>query len=284
MRSKRRACSLSLAPAVSGKSRLALEVAGSLDEKFNDGVWWVDLAPLGDESFVPQAVGAALGVREQPRQVLTHTLRRFFADREVLLVVDNCEHVIGASARSDRGATTGRSATAHHRHQPRAAAERWRTNLSRAATVHSGWSRGQICRTARLSTSRCAFLSSGPAPHCLRSSSRPVIVPLSWKSAGISTGCRSRSSWLRRGSVHCRWNRSPPDFMTAFVCSAPATEPGCPAIRRCEPLSTGATTSSRTRSGGCCVACRSSSTASRSKRPRTSPLATRQTAPVSSTP
>ena len=82
----------------SGKSRLALEVAGTLDEKFNDGVWWVDLAPLGGESFVPQAVATVLEVREQPGQGLTQTLRTFLAPREVLLVVDNCEHVIGASA------------------------------------------------------------------------------------------------------------------------------------------------------------------------------------------
>ena len=82
----------------SGKSRLALEVAGSLDEKFNDGVWWVDLAPLGDESFVPQAVATVLGVRDQPGQGLTHILSKFLAPREMLLIVDNCEHVIGASA------------------------------------------------------------------------------------------------------------------------------------------------------------------------------------------
>ena len=82
----------------SGKSRLALEVAGSLDGTFNDGAWWIDLAPLGDESFVPQAVATVLGVREQPGQGLADTLRRFLAPRELLLVVDNCEHVIGASA------------------------------------------------------------------------------------------------------------------------------------------------------------------------------------------
>ena len=82
----------------SGKSRLALEVAGSLDGTFNDGAWWIDLAPLGDESFVPQAVATVLGVREQPGQGLADTLGRFLAPRELLLVVDNCEHVIGASA------------------------------------------------------------------------------------------------------------------------------------------------------------------------------------------
>ena len=82
----------------SGKSRLALEVAGSVEAKFEDGVWWVDLTPLSDESFVPQAVASALGVREQPGQSLTRTLVRFLATKEVLLVVDNCEHVVGASA------------------------------------------------------------------------------------------------------------------------------------------------------------------------------------------
>ncbi len=82
----------------SGKSRLALAVAGSLDEKFSDGVWWVDLAPLGDESFVPQAVATVLGVRDLPGQGLTHILSKFLARREMLLIVDNCEHVISASA------------------------------------------------------------------------------------------------------------------------------------------------------------------------------------------
>ena len=85
-------------PGGSGKSRLALEVARSVGEKFDDGVWWIDLAPLGGECFVPQAVAAALGVREQPGHDLTQTLARFLASRELLLVVDNCEHVIAASA------------------------------------------------------------------------------------------------------------------------------------------------------------------------------------------
>ncbi len=85
-------------PGGSGKSRLALEVARSVGEKFDDGVWWVDLAPLGGERFVPQAIAAALGVREQPGHDLTRTLATFLASRELLLVVDNCEHVIAASA------------------------------------------------------------------------------------------------------------------------------------------------------------------------------------------
>ncbi|HEU4687956.1 MAG TPA: winged helix-turn-helix domain-containing protein [Vicinamibacterales bacterium] len=83
----------------SGKSRLALEVASAGAPLFEDGVWWVDLAPVSDDQFVPQTVATALGVRDQPGQVLTTLVARFLTTREVLLVVDNCEHLIAAAAR-----------------------------------------------------------------------------------------------------------------------------------------------------------------------------------------
>ena len=83
----------------SGKSRLAIEVAASLTDRFEHGVWWIDLAPLSDDRFVPQAVAIALGVRDQPGQSLTPLLSRFLATSETLLVVDNCEHLIDAAAR-----------------------------------------------------------------------------------------------------------------------------------------------------------------------------------------
>ena len=82
----------------SGKSRLAQEVARSIDHTFEEGARWIDLAPLSDAAFVPQAVATVLGVREQPGQGLPDTLRRYLAPRQILLVVDNCEHVIGAAA------------------------------------------------------------------------------------------------------------------------------------------------------------------------------------------
>ena len=82
----------------SGKSRLAIEVADSLGDRFEHGIWWIDLAPVGDERFVPQAVAIALGVRDQSGQSLTSLLGRFLAASETLLVVDNCEHLIGAAA------------------------------------------------------------------------------------------------------------------------------------------------------------------------------------------
>src|SRR5215471_2123842 len=85
-------------PGGSGKSRLAIEVAAAVRDRFEHGIWWIDLAPLSDDRFVPQAVAVALGIRDQPGELLTPLLSRVLASRELLLVIDNCEHVIGAAA------------------------------------------------------------------------------------------------------------------------------------------------------------------------------------------
>ena len=83
----------------SGKTRLALEVARGLVGAYQDGVWLVELAPLSEGSLVPQAVATALGVREQPNHPLISTLVNALREQKVLLVLDNCEHLIGATAR-----------------------------------------------------------------------------------------------------------------------------------------------------------------------------------------
>ncbi|MCC6191193.1 MAG: tetratricopeptide repeat protein [Anaerolineales bacterium] len=91
----------------SGKTRLALEVAVHLllaqrgqaaDPRHADGVWWVELAPLGDPGLVAQAVAAALGAREARRQPLVESLIVYLRRKRLLLVWDNCEHLIGACA------------------------------------------------------------------------------------------------------------------------------------------------------------------------------------------
>ena len=62
-------------------------------------MWWVDLAPLlDDETLVAQCSGEGLGVREAPNQTLLETLVRFLQARELLLVLDNCEHLVDACA------------------------------------------------------------------------------------------------------------------------------------------------------------------------------------------
>jgi predicted ATPase len=82
-----------------GKTRLAIHLATDVLGKFADGVWFVELASIGDGDLVPQVVAAALDVPEQANRTLTATLADHLRDRQALLVLDNCEHVIEATAR-----------------------------------------------------------------------------------------------------------------------------------------------------------------------------------------
>lgn len=86
-------------PGGCGKTRLSLEVGHELRPRFPDGVWLVELAPIAEPERVGQAVANALGVREDSRSPLEQTLRRHLRAREVLLVLDNCEHLLEACAR-----------------------------------------------------------------------------------------------------------------------------------------------------------------------------------------
>jgi predicted ATPase len=85
-------------PGGSGKTRLALSVASGLAGEYEDGVWLVELAPLSDPDLMPQAVANALGVREAPGRSMTDMLVEHLQDQEVLLLLDNCEHLVGACA------------------------------------------------------------------------------------------------------------------------------------------------------------------------------------------
>jgi predicted ATPase/DNA-binding CsgD family transcriptional regulator len=86
-------------PGGSGKTRLALEVARDLLEDYSNGVWLVELAPLSEEALVPKAVAEAVEVPERPDEPLADTLIEVLGSRELLLVVDNCEHLLEATAR-----------------------------------------------------------------------------------------------------------------------------------------------------------------------------------------
>jgi predicted ATPase/DNA-binding SARP family transcriptional activator/DNA-binding CsgD family transcriptional regulator/Tfp pilus assembly protein PilF len=82
----------------SGKTRLALEVARDLIGSYPDGVWLVELAPLSEPRLVAQEVAGALQVLERPGQPLTDTLVDALRAKELLLVLDNCEHLVEAAA------------------------------------------------------------------------------------------------------------------------------------------------------------------------------------------
>ncbi len=85
-------------PGGCGKTRLALQVAADLLEEFANGVWLAELAALSDSALVPQAVASALGVREEPGRSLLATLADYLQPKQLLLVLDNCERLIGACA------------------------------------------------------------------------------------------------------------------------------------------------------------------------------------------
>ena len=81
-----------------GKTRLAAEVAERVIGRFADGVWLVELATVLDPAQVPAATAAVLGVREQPGVAVTDLLADVLTRQQMLLVLDNCEHVAGAAA------------------------------------------------------------------------------------------------------------------------------------------------------------------------------------------
>ena len=81
-----------------GKTRLALQVAGGAAPAFPDGAWLVELGALTDPALVPQAVATALGVREQPGEPLARTVAAHLQGKHLLLVLDNCEHLVAACA------------------------------------------------------------------------------------------------------------------------------------------------------------------------------------------
>src|SRR5258708_22176859 len=81
-----------------GKSRLSLQVASHLIDEFPDGVWFVELAPIADARRVPHAVASVLGVKEEAGRPVIEALVRFGRERRMLVILDNCEHVLQACA------------------------------------------------------------------------------------------------------------------------------------------------------------------------------------------
>jgi predicted ATPase/class 3 adenylate cyclase len=81
-----------------GKTRLAIQGGAELISDFPDGVWLVELAPVGEGTAVPDAVAAALGITAQAGLSMSDSIIEALSDRRVLIVLDNCEHVIDAAA------------------------------------------------------------------------------------------------------------------------------------------------------------------------------------------
>ena len=81
-----------------GKTRLSLQIAADVVSEYPDGVWFVEFAPITDERLVPQAVATVLGVKEETGRPVIEALIKHVRDRTLLLVLDNCEHLVHACA------------------------------------------------------------------------------------------------------------------------------------------------------------------------------------------
>ena len=77
-----------------GKTRLALELATSVADAYADGAWFADLSSISDPRLVAPAVAATLRVHEEPGRPISETLCEFVRDRALLLLLDNCEHLL----------------------------------------------------------------------------------------------------------------------------------------------------------------------------------------------
>ena len=88
-----------IGPGGTGKTRLALQASAEVLENYPAGVWWVELAPLADPSLIVPRVAATLGVREQQGRPLFDSLIDYLRAKSLLLILDNCEHLVEASAR-----------------------------------------------------------------------------------------------------------------------------------------------------------------------------------------
>jgi predicted ATPase len=84
-------------PGGTGKTRLALAVAEGVAERYRDGVWFVDLAPINDPSLVASSIADTLGIRERGSGAVADALRGHLQAREALLILDNFEQVLAAA-------------------------------------------------------------------------------------------------------------------------------------------------------------------------------------------
>jgi len=81
-----------------GKTRLTLQIAGNVLDRYRDGAWFVDLAPIRDGALVTSETAKVLGVREEPGRGIVQTLCANLKMRKLMLILDNCEHLVQACA------------------------------------------------------------------------------------------------------------------------------------------------------------------------------------------
>jgi len=93
-----------------GKTRLALQAGAAMADEFADGVWLVDLAPVSEPQLVVQQVASVFGVNEQPNRSLVDSMAEHFRSSQLLVVLDNCEHVVDSACQMAASLLQGTSA------------------------------------------------------------------------------------------------------------------------------------------------------------------------------
>lgn len=88
-------CLLTLTgPGGAGKTRLSLQIGADVIDDFANGVWFIELAPIFDPVLITQEILKELGIKEEPGKTLEETLTGYLKDKEILIIIDNCEHMI----------------------------------------------------------------------------------------------------------------------------------------------------------------------------------------------
>ena len=201
-----------------GKTRLMLHVAGEVSGRHHDGAWLVELAPLREPDLVASEVARALGVQVSPAQSATAAVTDFLRGKDLLLLLDNCEHLIEAAADLVEHLLAS-CPTLHVLATSREAlgvpgeATYPVPSLAVPATVDE-IDLETIAGDARPS----ACSSSGPPPRCPHSGSMPRMPPRSSRSAEGLTASRSPSSWPPPGPTSCPRPRSPRASATGSGC------------------------------------------------------------------
>jgi predicted ATPase/class 3 adenylate cyclase/DNA-binding CsgD family transcriptional regulator len=88
-----------IGPGGTGKTRLSIQAASEMLDQYPDGVWFVELAPILDPILVPRTTAIAIGLRDEPQRPVIDMLCDYLARKKMLLILDNCEHLVDACAK-----------------------------------------------------------------------------------------------------------------------------------------------------------------------------------------
>ena len=213
-----------------GKTRLSLQVAAEVLDDYPEGVWFIELAALNDEGLVQQAIASVLGVKEEAGRPVIDALAKFVAQRRLLIILDNCEHLVRACAEVARAALAVRTWLEDPDVQSRSAAYARRNDLSRPPAFDASSrrieKRGDVDAIHRAASFRrtCTCGTTIVSSNCGKCSSDRRNMP----SLGWHTSCdRARGSPRACAFGRCDCSETgrsfPPTYARGQNCVAAAT-------------------------------------------------------------